>query len=108
MYTNIDSNNSNSSPARHLGKLDSQTGRQKSFEGGNDERECRTLCYSMLTITVLLSVLISLALCCFRKYISVYAKVFWITQDIRSDVINEHTGPNLILSDRKILRRKRK
>jgi hypothetical protein len=43
MYTNIDSNNSNSSPARHLGELDSQTGRQKSFEGGNDERECRTL-----------------------------------------------------------------
>jgi hypothetical protein len=37
MYTNIDSNNSNSSPARHLGELDSQTGRQKSFEGGNDE-----------------------------------------------------------------------
>jgi hypothetical protein len=37
MYTNIDSNNSHSSPARYLGKLDSQTGRQKSFKGGNDE-----------------------------------------------------------------------
>jgi hypothetical protein len=33
--------------------------------------------------------------------ISVYAKVFWTTQDIRSNVINEHTGPNQILSDQK-------
>jgi hypothetical protein len=32
---------------------------------------------------------------------AVCAKVFWATQVIWSDVINEHTGPNQILSDRK-------
>jgi hypothetical protein len=36
-----------------------------------------------------------------NDHIPVYAKVFWTTQDIRSDVINEHTGPDLILSDQK-------
>jgi hypothetical protein len=32
---------------------------------------------------------------------AVYVKVFWTTQAIRSDVINVHTGPKQILSDRK-------
>jgi hypothetical protein len=45
MHANIDSNNSNSSPARHLGELDSQTDRQKSFKGGSDESVCRTLIF---------------------------------------------------------------
>jgi hypothetical protein len=36
MNKNFDSNLS-SSQARHLGELDSQTGHQKSFQGGNDE-----------------------------------------------------------------------
>jgi hypothetical protein len=43
-----------------------------------------------------------------KQVYAVYAKVFWTTQDIRSDVINEHTGPNQILSDGKTLRRKKK
>jgi hypothetical protein len=36
MYVNL-YRNSNMSLAQHLGKLDSQTGRQKSFHGGNEE-----------------------------------------------------------------------
>jgi hypothetical protein len=32
---------------------------------------------------------------------AVYAKIFWTTQDIWSDVINEHTGPNQILLEQK-------
>jgi hypothetical protein len=38
---------------------------------------------------------------CDESYDIVYAKVFFSKQDIQSCVINEHTGPNQILSDQK-------